>query len=332
MNDRTPTVREAGEEVIRERFLRLFPAREGVLVSSAEDAGLLELPGGRWIWTEDLLVEDVHFRLRWADPLLLGRKALGVSLSDCAAMGADPFAVLISLALPGDLPLEFLDRLALGLREEAARWEVGLAGGDTNASPGPLVLGTSVLGRVIGEPFLANRARPGDVLAVTGPLGGAALGLFCLERGLDLPAAREAVQRQLCPPVRLAEARELARSGLRVACRDASDGLVPAARALASASGVAVEIEEASLPLVPGLAEAARELGLDPFLLALWGGEDYELVVSLPRLPDRPLLLPLGRVVEGEGVFLLRDGKRIPLTGEGYDSVRGGGGWPWKSA
>jgi len=326
------TVGEAGEEEIRERFLRLFPLREGISVSSREDAGMLELGGGLWVWTEDLLVEEIHFRRRWADPFLLGRKALGVSLADCAAMGAEPFAVLVSLALPRDLPLEFLERLALGLREEAVRWRLGLAGGDTNASPHPLVIGTSVLGRVPGEPFRVDRARPGDVLAVTGPLGGAALGLYCLEQGLDLPAARESVQRQLCPPVRLEEARALARSGLRVACRDASDGLVPAARALASASGVAVEIEEASLPLVPGLSEAARELGLDPVSLALWGGEDYELVVSLPRLPDSPPLLPVGRVVKGEGVFLLREGKRIPLAGRGYDSVRGGDDLPWRSA
>ncbi len=296
------TVGEAGEEEVRERFLRLFPSREGVFLSSREDAGILELPGGGWVWTEDLLVEDVHFRRRWADPFLLGRKALAVSLADCAAMGADPFALLVNLALPSALPLEFLDRLALGLREEAVRWGVALAGGDTNASPGPLVIGTSVLGRLWGEPFRVDCARPGDVLAVTGPLGGAALGLFCLERGIVLPSAREAVERQLCPPVRLAEARELARSGLRVACRDASDGLGPAARAIASASGVAVEIDEDALPLFPGLAEAARELGLDPLHLALWGGEDYELVVALPHLPERPALWPVGRVTEGKGV------------------------------
>lgn len=368
---RGPAVFELGEaalvERIRDLLSRLAPADSGrVPVNIGDDAAVLASPGAgaHLIATCDMLVEGIHFLRDAVDPKDLGHKALAVNLSDVAAMGGAAGYALVSLALPPDLPVAFVDGLYEGLARLAAGWGVGVVGGDTVGSPGPVVIDVAVLGQVLpGGPFRAAAAQPGDLLCVTGHLGASAAGLALILRERDRstgpgvsarpgtapipPVVADALRRaHLRPEPRLAEAAVLAalaaEAGGRRAARDLSDGLAAGAWLLAEASGCAVELWAGRIPVAPAARQAAAVLGLDPLDLALFGGEDYELFFTtteaeLPgverEVPERTgtPVTAVGRVVAGSGVRLVDPSGRVrDLPRQGFDHFARarGGGWP----
>jgi thiamine-monophosphate kinase len=236
--------------------------------------------------TEDLLVEGVHFRREWSSWRDLGYKAAAVNLSDLAAMGAEPFGLLIGLAAPRDTDEEAVVELYEGLAEAG----VPVVGGDLTAAA-ELLISITALGRSERVPGRAG-AVPGDLLVVTGELGGAAAGLYALEHGLE--GFDELVERHRRPPIRSEEGRRLSR--FAHALVDLSDGLLADARRIADRSCSRLVIDVETVPRAPGLDKVAH--------LPFWTlGEDYELLAALAPDDANASGFPVvGRVEKGSGV------------------------------
>ncbi len=238
------------------------------------------------IVTCDALVENVHWSWQWCDPGQLGRKAAAAALSDIAAMGGTPARAHVVLAAPARMRAKTLRQLMAGLVKSLASHGARLTGGDTVSSPGPLLLAITVQGTVPRQELLSRQgARTGDVLMVTGHLGGAAAGLAYLRTKRKLPARLRGVTRDwLEPKPRIREGRIFARSGQVHAMLDISDGLAGDVRHLARASRVGIRLYAGQLPLGMATRLAAKALRQDPMTWALSGGEDYELLLAVsPR-------------------------------------------------
>jgi thiamine-monophosphate kinase len=271
-------------ELIARYFAPLAAAEPGAL-GLADDAAVLALPTGRpLVVTTDMLVEGVHFRAE-DPPESIAAKALAVNLSDLAAMGAEPFAYLLALALPAAWPevrrRSWLKSFTEGLAVMQQEFAVALAGGDTVATPGPLSLAITALGTAPATGTLRRAgAQPGDLVWVSGTIGDGALGLRVLIGELSLPDAALAdalVERYRRPQPRLALGRAL--TGVAHACADVSDGLVADLSHICRASGVSATIDVGRLPLS---AAGQAALALDPALIMaiVAGGDDYELVFT----------------------------------------------------
>ncbi|MDX6646607.1 MAG: thiamine-monophosphate kinase [Miltoncostaeaceae bacterium] len=319
------------EIALIERIAARARRRPGLAVGIGDDAAVLE-GDPAVVATQDLLVEDVHFRRATTGLADLGHKALAVNLSDLAAMGADAVAALVGLGLPQqDGPgAEEIDELYAGMEALAERCGVSVAGGDVTAAP-VMVLSVCALGRMPAgvPPLLRSGAREGDLLCVTGALGAAAAGLILLERpGLTVPPedAARLVAAHRRPEPRLAAGRALAEGGAH-AMLDCSDGLALDALRMARASGLALTIELERLPLAAGVAAVAAATGRDPELLAATGGEDYELIAAVPpaeleRLRaslDLPLTV-VGRFRPGPAALRLeRAGEEVAAPRLGWE-------------
>jgi thiamine-monophosphate kinase len=300
----------------------------GVRIGIGDDAAALESsPGCVTLATSDMLLEGVHFDLDLCDPLTLGRKSLSVNLSDIAAMGGTPRYCLLSLAVPQELPVEFLDGFVTGFLERADEFGVALVGGDTCASRGGLAVSVTVLGEQHPELVVRRSgARPGDLVFVTGTLGDSALGLKLLQGG---ERAGEAVRRHLDPAPRVREGLALAQAQIPTAMIDVSDGLLADLGHILNLSGAGARLDLARLPLSPAFTAQMSALPEDPFLLPLAGGEDYELLFTTP--PERrdaamALLAPLGTQltligeITAAGVRVIApDGSDYPVAARGYN-------------
>jgi thiamine-monophosphate kinase len=340
-------LRTLGEFGLVERLARKLAARSAASCAGSltlgigDDAALLQPPPGtEVVATMDALVEEVHFRRDWSPPQDLGWKALAVNLSDLGAMGARPLGALISLAVPPEVEVRWIDRLYEGLADCAAEYGCPLVGGDTVRSPRHVAISVTALGTVLaGRAVRRSGARLGDRVCVTGVLGDSGAGLALLERGetgrgTDNRAVLE-WHRRPRPPAEAGAV--LAERGLATAMMDLSDGLAADLRRLARASGVGARIEEQRLPISDAARQAAEHLGVDAVRWALHGGEDYQLLftVAPERFADVPPALgPLGvtATVIGEitrrGILLAGNGgKARPLRPEGFShfGVSGGG-------
>ena len=286
-------------------------------------------PGTVAVATTDVLVEGIHFRLDWTTPRDLGWKALAVNLSDVAAMGGRPRHALVSLAMAPD---RFETALAIydGLGACARASGTYVVGGDTVRTTGPLVLNVAVYGEAHPDRLLRRGgARPGDLLCVTGTVGTSAAGLHLLlgEATVDDETAAPLLAAHHRPQARLHAGPTLAALGVRGGI-DVSDGVASEAGHLARASGVAIVVDVAALPVHP-MAVAA--FGVDRARhLALTGGEDYELLVTLPpelfdvareSVASETTLTVIGRVgeaVPGGAVSFESGGVQVAPPGKGY--------------
>jgi thiamine-monophosphate kinase len=308
-----------------------------VRVGSGDDAAVT-VPAGATATSVDSLVEGVHFRRETFPLASIGHKAMAVALSDLAAMGAAPGEAYVQLGVPADLDLAGAEELAGGLGRCAAANGTAVLGGDVSRAP-VLWIGVTVVGHAPRADDLVARdgAEPGDLLVVTGELGGAGAGLRLLEdpgleAAVDPGVAADLKRRQLEPQPRLAAGRLLAAAGAR-AMIDLSDGLAGDAQHLAEAGSVRLEIELERLPLAPGVGEAAAAIGAGAVMLAASAGEDYELLAALPAgrlaaatdaLSGEGLgLTVVGDVREGAGLALTRNGAAQEI--EGFDQMRGAG-------
>ncbi len=301
-----------------------------------DTAALPPVIAGWLLATVDTLIEDIHFRTHWASFADIGHKALAVSLSDIAAMGGTPRWALVALGVPGTTLVDDLDALYGALGDLAQAHGVEVVGGDTTRSEF-LLASTTVLGESDPARTLSRRgARPGDLVCVTGDLGLAAAGLVILETGAPVDdAVAPAVQRLLRPQPRLAAGRALAASGRVTACIDLSDGLSSDICRIAEESGVGARIDLAAVPCAPACRTAAGRLRGDALQWALEGGEDYELLFTLPpgAADDVGIALglagagciPVGEILPAaEGITARADGTARPL-GLGFDHFRGRG-------
>jgi thiamine-monophosphate kinase len=282
-----------------------------LLLGIGDDAAAWEQAPATVVATTDMLVEGIHFDFAltgWRD---LGWKALAVNLSDVAAMGAQAEWALVSLGLRPATSTADVAALYQGLRDLAAQAGCTVAGGDTVSVRADTVLNVVVLGSVpAGEaPTLLrrDRGRPGDIVAVTGSLGGSAGGLRALRAGLDsrAPGVAGLVETHRRPQPRLAAGWALRQAGVRCAM-DISDGLLADLGRLCAASGCGADVQSSALPLHPALAHVFPD---EAVALAAGGGEDYELLVAAP--PD--VLAAARAALAGSGLALTAVGR---LTGE----------------
>jgi thiamine-monophosphate kinase len=270
--------------MLRERLPQDGPQ---VRLGSGDDAAIT-VPGGATATSVDAIVDGVHFRRGECDLRTVGRKALATALSDLAAMGAEAGEAYVVLGAPEDLDEDGFLALLDGLLELGATTGTTLAGGDLTRAPA-LTVAVTVVGHAADPEKLVTRAgaEPGDLLVLTGEIGGAAAGRLLLDdptlaRAVPESTAERLRARQLDPRPRLRSGHALAASGAH-AMLDLSDGLAGDATHLARASAVGLRIDAGSLPLAKGVAEIAAAVGRDPFELAIAGGEDYELLAALPE-------------------------------------------------
>jgi thiamine-monophosphate kinase len=281
----------------------------------------------------DAMIEGVHFRLRegWATPAEVGHRALAAALSDLAAMGAEPGEAYLVLGLPTGFGEEHaleLVRAAIALGAETG---TSIAGGDVVSAP-VLTLSVTAVGWAETESELIGRdgALPGDVVGVTGRLGGAGAGLAVLEgQAARTPSAQTPLSRARRPTPRLREGRALAAAGVH-AMIDLSDGLATDAGHIGRRSGVRLRLQVAELPLERGVAEVCAELGVPPWRLAAGAGEDYELCFCAspedrPRVEQAVAELGavqvswIGEVVEGPPGATLSDARGDDVRIEGFE-------------
>ncbi|PCE13616.1 thiamine-monophosphate kinase [Microbacterium sp. SZ1] len=311
-------------EILRAILARTSQASH-TLIGPGDDAAVIAAPSGSVVATTDTLVHGPDFRLAWSSGFDLGWKAAAVNLADVAAMGARPTALLVALAVPRDLRLSFVERLADGFREACAALAPGCAvvGGDLTVSD-VLTVAVTALGDLEGRaPITRSGARPGDTVAVAGELGHAAQGLQLLfgrfrdgETPVPVDAAalgegdRAALDAQLrpSPPIGLGP---MAATAGATAMMDISDGLALDARRMAAASGVTIDL-------------SAAALGSDP-VRALAGGEDHALLAAFPGEALPPGFRRIGEVAERSEHDLLLDGKPVDISG--WDPYR-----DWDSA
>jgi thiamine-monophosphate kinase len=331
------------EDRFVERLRASLRSDGGVLLGPGDDAAVVQCAAGPLVVSTDTLVEEVDF-LPGEDPKRLGRRAVSVGLSDLAAMGAWPEFFLLTIGFPDsareDLPLV----LALAAAQRGREFGATLVGGDLSRAA-EVFLSTTIWGRPSGEILKRSGARPGNGVFLSGWPGDAAAGLaIARARAGAEPASGGGrwTPEALAPPdetallaayrdpePRLPLGRALASEDLATAAIDVSDGLGADAGRLARASGVRLVIESESLPLSPALLAFARLAGRDPVEMAFGGGDDYELLFTVPagkagRFADPPpewgvAVRRIGRVESGAGAFLEEERGMRPIDELGYD-------------
>jgi thiamine-monophosphate kinase len=329
-------------------------AAPGLVRGIGDDAAVLKsFAGSDVVVSTDLLVEDVDFRRNSTRPDLLGHKALAVSLSDLAAMGARPRWAMSSLGVPNDVwDSGFVDKFYSGFFELAGRYGVHLIGGDISRTPDKIVIDSIAIGEcLMDREIFRSGAQPGDLIFVTGFLGDAAAGLRLIERGAQLhtaateeaPAAATGEEndrhpidylllRQLRPEPRVGWGLLLGQQRLATAMIDISDGLSSDLNHLCDESKVGALIDAASIPIDPLVKDLSGRRALDPLMLALHGGEDFELlftvnpenVAKLPKRVDGVPLTRIGEVKEAGASVQISEGPRTwKLEPGGWEHFKG---------
>jgi thiamine-monophosphate kinase len=314
---------------------RLGPPGDRVLVGSGDDAAVVRPAGSVSVTSVDTFVEGVHFRLVTTSLRDLGHKCLAASLSDIAAMGALPGEAYLAVGLPGHLGERETLELAEGAAALAGDYGV-ICGGDLTRADELFVAVTAVGYAGAGDRVVTRGGvRPGDLLGVTGALGGSGAGLVLLERkpaGVDVETGARLLERHLRPRPLLAAGRALAAAGVS-AMIDVSDGVASDVARLCEQSGVGIEVDLAALPLDEGVAEVAAAVGLDALELGAAAGEDYELLFTAPpdaresveRAGDhsRSPVTWIGHALEGgEAEPRLLDESGTPRRLAGWDHLR----------
>jgi thiamine-monophosphate kinase len=298
--------------------------------------------------TTDILVDQIHFDLLTTPIKHLGSKAISVNVSDICAMNALPRYALISLAIPPAFTVEMIEELYRGMQHAALQYGMAIAGGDTSSSRSGLIISVALVGDVPPERVtLRKGAKPGDLVCVSGALGGAAAGLRLLMREkeimlehiennepynrnvmADLQEYREAIQRQLLPLARLDTVRFLDINGIIPSSMiDISDGLSPDLRHICSQSGTGALIHENRIPIHAETRTIADEMQQDALTWALTGGEDYELLFTVSKnfsglIDDSMDISIIGEITEPEAGIRITDiyGMTIDLTSiSGFD-------------
>jgi thiamine-monophosphate kinase len=328
------TVLMASENQLIERTRRKIPSysRGELRLGIGDDAAIFRPHGsGEWVVTTDAFLENVHFLVSTHSPKAVGYKALARATSDIAAMGAQPSFFLMNVGLPGHFTGNWYCEFLAGIGQAARRFGLVLAGGDTTKYP-QVLINLTILGKVPdGKAILRSGARPGDLICVSGRLGEAELGLRLIQMKLHKQKKwKKFLRKHFQPEPRLELGTWLRKGNLASAMIDTSDGLSTDLGHICEASGVGARIR---LRMIPGVAvpEALRKRGIDPALLALHGGDDYELLFTVPprmakRLSSDFHGLPLtvvGEITEGRRIDLIDPaGHAKPLGPRGWDPFR----------
>ncbi len=285
---------DLGEFGLIGRIRERFPAPEGVTGIGDDCAVIPQRSGRDTLVSTDMLIEGTHFLRRDIPPYRLGWKSAAVNISDIAAMGGQPTATFLSVALPADLETGWMEEFLRGYADISRRFGVALLGGDTTASPDRICLNVAVLGECpSGAARLRSAARDGDLVCVTGCLGDSAGGLKAILEGVERDTDVQAlIDRHYLPLPRVAEGLRLAATPGVHAMMDISDGIGSDLEHILEASGVGAVIDVPTLPLSPALRRVCVRLGWDAAALAIGGGEDYELLFTCTPEAERSLDVP----------------------------------------
>jgi thiamine-monophosphate kinase len=321
------------ERYLIERVARKLPSRfgGGLRLGIGDDAAVIRPRNGtEWVLTTDAFLENVHFLWQVHPPEVVGYKALARATSDLAAMGARPRYFLLSLALPPSCTGKWFDRFLEGMSRAARTFGLVLAGGDTTRNP-LVAINLTVIGEVApGRAVLRSGARPGDLICVSGKLGEAELGLRILQRGWGKRRSKRLLRKHFYPEPRLALGEWLAKNRRATAMIDTSDGLSTDLAHLCEASGVGARVWANRIPQV-AVPSDIQKLGLEPLRLALDGGEDYELLFTVPKRTARRLprvvrgvpITIIGEITRGRHILLMDDaGRTRALPAQGWDPFR----------
>jgi len=320
------------------------PKRSRIIPTGiGDDCAVLRIPPDHdQLVTTDFSLEGIHFRREWHPAESVGHRCLARGLSDIAAMGGQPVAAFLSLALPGDLPQSWVTGFTCGLLALARKYKVTLAGGDTAESPNGILADIIVVGMVPkGEAILRSTANPGDRIYVTGQLGGSAAAIHEFEssgrhpeRSRSSGGAKDLARikampseypRHFYPEPRIDPAQILRKKGFASAMIDLSDGLSTDLSHICEESGAGAEIDSTVIPRAT-IGKPPREVDLDE---ALHGGEDYELLFTAPRgqrIPAQLAGVPItqiGRVTRGKRILLIdQQSAGVELKPEGWEHFR----------
>lgn len=296
-NKERTDINELGEFGLIKHLTANFKIKNDYSVKGiGDDAAVLDSNGKQVLISTDLLLEGIHFDLSYVPLMHLGYKAVQVNLSDIYAMNGKASQITVSLGLSSKFPLEAVEELYKGIELACNKYNIDLIGGDTSSSKQGLVISVTSIGYADANKIVyRNGAQENDLLCVSGDLGGAYLGLQILEREKqiylenpeiqpDLEGKDYIIERQLKPEARVDIVALLEDLDIKpTSMIDVSDGLASEILHLAEQSNVGITIYEDKIPLDPMTYETARELGLDPTVCALSGGEDYELLFTISQ-------------------------------------------------
>ena len=302
-----------------------------------DDAAVLDFGDSEVLISKDLLIEGVHFDLGYVPLKHLGYKAAVVNFSDIYAMNGTPSQLLVGMAVSSRFPVEALEEIYAGILLACSRYGVDLVGGDTTSSQSGLMLSVTAVGHVAkGKSMRRDGAQAGDLLVVTGDLGAAYMGLQVLEREKaafqanpnlqpELQGHEYVLERQLKPEARKDVAALLAELGVTpTSMMDISDGLSSEILHLGTQSGVGCTIYEDKIPMDPQMMHLAEEFGINPITAVLNGGEDYELLFTMPiaefdKIKANPNLTPIGHMTEDKVFQMVTNaGQTVPLEAQGW--------------
>lgn len=329
------TVGELGEFGVIDRIRAAMPGRgKGVVVGIGDDAAVLRPAAGMLlVATCDIQLEGRHFLRVRTTAEALGHRAAAVNLSDIAAMGATPRHALVSLGLPKELEVAWLDDFYKGLGAELGRYGASVVGGNLTSSE-QLIIDITLLGEVApGRQLLRSGAKPGDAILVSGTLGASFVGRVALDQALPRSdrSVKKVVMTHRTPTPRIKEGLAISRSGLAHAMMDVSDGLAADLGHICEMSKVGARLFAADLPVDNATVAVGKKLGVNLLDAVLHGGEDYQLILTCPqvnakRLAARVLrqtgtpLTVIGEITKQAGLRLVTpDGAEGPLRTQGWD-------------
>jgi len=307
-------LKEIGEMDLIKRIARKARNRN-VLVGIGDDGAVLKFAGKKLVVTVDALVENDHFSLDWFSPEQVGMKAVEINVSDIGAMNAKPLYALVSLCLRKNTPLSFVDGLYNGIYSAARKYQVDVIGGNMTHG-NQIVVDITLIGEAREKIPLRSGAKPGDLIIASGKFGASTAGLnLFLKKKPGFPAVKKT---HLEPKAQLKKAYALAKYAS--AMEDCSDGLASEVRNICAASKCGAVIEWEKIPVSSETKRAARALGKKAKDFALFGGEDFELIATVPKRHAKKVKgFVVGRVIKGRKIFLERNGVRKELGKAGFD-------------
>ncbi|TPV34806.1 thiamine-phosphate kinase [Paucihalobacter ruber] len=339
-SQRTP-LSQLGEFALIDHLTKDFTLNQNSSVLGVgDDAAVIKCIDENLVVSTDMLVEGVHFNLAYTPLKHLGYKAVVVNLSDIAAMNATPTQITVSVAVSNRFPVEALEELYAGIQTACNYYKVDLVGGDTTSSTSGLIISVTVIGFSNSENLVyRSGAKPNDLLVVTGDIGGAYMGLQVLERENevfkvnpnnqpDLSMYTYIVERQLKPEARTDIVELLKKLEVKpTAMIDISDGLSSEIIHLCKRSKTGVDLFENKIPLDPQVISTCEEFNLDSTTIALSGGEDYELLMTIDqkdydKIKGNPNLTVIGYMTEpSKGMHLVTRGDtKVELIAKGWQS------------
>lgn len=309
-----------GEVEFLKRVLRTDALPSSVLIPNGDDAAVFEVGGKLIAVSTDAFVEGIHFSFEFSKPNQVGAKVIEASLSDIVAVGGKPNFVLISLCTPKETDISLLDSLYEGVYAACKRCNSVLLGGDLTASPNKITISITAIGEVVSKKNLCPRsgAKPDDLIFVTGPLGTSHAGFRALEKNISgFEEIKTAHQSPKCRVDIIDKIAPIATSMI-----DISDGLSSEISHIAAASNCGAVIYEREIPILPEVKQVAALLNENPYDYAWSGGEDYELLYTVPEGHAAQAVGTKIGVVTGEEVLVERSDKREKIIATGFDHYR----------